>query len=414
MFQDPQGTSVKAREFPLWSLCAPSPSVLCCRLAPPPSFLRVGFSLCWCLRPAPAAPPVLLPRGFVLPMPLWLCVPVCSPKCCCCWGTEVLDTPLTALSSVVYCLCLLNSFCVFSGAAMSLPLFRGFSLPPFLCGCLFVCLLARRFVGSSLSFVVWGGRTLTGAMDWTALQRASLALSSWALCCSVQSAREQQSLQTWFVRCGCAAVFLQMVHSVGEWPLARMILLPPWRLQHALQILQGRWRPGIFEQFCLAPALRTLLASPVLISSKSAIGYWWYRLCDRHRFRCPSLYILRHDHACEPLRSRNFHTVGTVNLEFGGASNASRSWPWPVASIWRWWRPLMLSTLAASLSSRCNQPPILGVGVPNHCGSTATATEVQHLLQSQAWYRMTNDGSSVVSGRWLSLVLPCYPLSFSR
>ena len=70
MFQDPQGTSVKAREFPLWSLCASSPSVLCCRLAPPPSFLRVGFSLCWCLRPAPAAPPVLLPCCFVLPLPL--------------------------------------------------------------------------------------------------------------------------------------------------------------------------------------------------------------------------------------------------------------------------------------------------------------------------------------------------------
>ena len=67
----------------------------------------------------------------------------------------------------------------------------------------------------SLLCLVWGGRTLTGAMDWTALQRASLALTSRALCFSVQSAREQQSLQTWFVRCGYAAVILQMVHSVA-------------------------------------------------------------------------------------------------------------------------------------------------------------------------------------------------------
>ena len=53
-------------------------------------------------------------------------------------------------------------------------------------------------------------------MDWTALQRVALALTSVALCFTVQSAREQQSLQTWFVLCGYAAVVLQMVHSVGE------------------------------------------------------------------------------------------------------------------------------------------------------------------------------------------------------
>ena len=35
-------------------------------------------------------------------------------------------------------------------------------------------------------------------MDWAALQRALLALSSEALCSSVLSAREQQSLPTWF------------------------------------------------------------------------------------------------------------------------------------------------------------------------------------------------------------------------
>ena len=77
-------------------------------------------------------------------------------------------------------------------------------------------------------------------MDWTALQRALLALTSGALCFSVQSAREQQSLQTWFVLCGYAAVFLQMVHSVGE---CHMVLLTPLRprlLQHSLQIAQGR------------------------------------------------------------------------------------------------------------------------------------------------------------------------------
>ena len=60
---------------------------------------------------------------------------------------------------------------------------------------------------------------------------------------------------------------------------------------------------------------------------------------------------------------------------------------------------LMLSTFAASLSDRCNQPPILGVGVLHHCGSIATATGVQHLSQSLAWYRMSYDGSSVVSGQ---------------
>ena len=60
---------------------------------------------------------------------------------------------------------------------------------------------------------------------------------------------------------------------------------------------------------------------------------------------------------------------------------------------------LMLSTLAASLSGRCNQPPILRVGVLNHCGSIAAATGVQHLLQSLAWYRMSDDGSSVASGQ---------------
>ena len=128
---------------------------------------------------------------------------------------EKKKTSLTVLSARIHCLACRICLGCSSGAAMSLPPFRGFS-PPLPLGCLFVCLVACCFVGFSLFCFVWGGRTLTGAMDWTALQRASLALTSGALCFSVQSAREQQSLQTWFVWCGYAAVILQMVHSVGE------------------------------------------------------------------------------------------------------------------------------------------------------------------------------------------------------
>ena len=45
-----------------------------------------------------------------------------------------------------------------------------------------------------------------GAMDWTALQRVSLALTSGAPCLAVQSAREQQSLHTWFVQYGSSGI----------------------------------------------------------------------------------------------------------------------------------------------------------------------------------------------------------------
>ena len=64
MIQDPHWTSVKALEHPLWFSCALSPPVLCCLLASLSSFLRVGLSMCWCFRSAPAAPPVSLVLGF--------------------------------------------------------------------------------------------------------------------------------------------------------------------------------------------------------------------------------------------------------------------------------------------------------------------------------------------------------------
>ena len=53
------------------------------------------------------------------------------------------------------------------------------------------------------------------AIDWAALQRASLALSSGALCSSVLSAREQQSYKHGSLCC-CDFVTLVMV-----WPEVR-------------------------------------------------------------------------------------------------------------------------------------------------------------------------------------------------
>ena len=64
---------------------------------------------------------------------------------------------------------------------------------------LVVCWCSPCF-GSSLGGLGRGSRTRFGAMDWTALQRVSLALTSGAPCLTVQSAREQQSLHTWFVQ----------------------------------------------------------------------------------------------------------------------------------------------------------------------------------------------------------------------
>ena len=52
--------------------------------------------------------------------------------------------------------------------------------------------------------LVRGSRTRFGAMDWTALQWVSLALTSGTPCLAVQSAREQQSLHTWFVQYWCS------------------------------------------------------------------------------------------------------------------------------------------------------------------------------------------------------------------
>ena len=43
-------------------------------------------------------------------------------------------------------------------------------------------------------------------MDWTALQRTTLALTSGVPCLAVQSAREQQSLHTWYLQSEPAAL----------------------------------------------------------------------------------------------------------------------------------------------------------------------------------------------------------------
>ena len=48
-------------------------------------------------------------------------------------------------------------------------------------------------------------------MDWTALQRISLALTSGASCLAVQSAREQQSLHTWFVQHGFSGIAVMVL-----------------------------------------------------------------------------------------------------------------------------------------------------------------------------------------------------------
>ena len=202
------------------------PSSSCLML--PPGF-STSCPLCWVVpvlvfRPAPAALPALLPCYFVFLMPLVLCAPGCSPFLFVCWGwgTEAFVTPslpcplgATALPAefVLFCLFLAPPWHFSPSLSRFLP-------PPLPLGVLLFCLSVCCLVGLCLSVLVWGGRTLNRAMDWTALQRALLALPSWALCFSVQSAREQQSLQTWFVWCGCAAVILLMITRwvSGLWP----------------------------------------------------------------------------------------------------------------------------------------------------------------------------------------------------
>ena len=142
----------------------------------------------------------------------------------------------------------------FSGAAIFFPVFLRFLPPSPLC-CVFGLSLVFLWSVCSLCVCCWlggfvcccsflclfgmGSRTRTGAMDWTALQRVALALTRGALCFTVQSAREQQSLQAWFVLCGCSGT-LQTGHSVGECHMVLLILLRVRPLQHLLQIAQGR------------------------------------------------------------------------------------------------------------------------------------------------------------------------------
>ena len=61
-------------------------------------------------------------------------------------------------------------------------------------------------------------------MDWTALQRTSLALTSGVPCLAVQSAREQQSLHTWYLQSNPAAFCICV--------LCRNFLLTTWTVRH--------------------------------------------------------------------------------------------------------------------------------------------------------------------------------------
>ena len=89
--------------------------------------------------------------------------------------------------------------------------------------------------GSSLGGLGRGSRIRFGAMDWTAPQRVSLALTRGALCLTVQSAREQQSLHTWFVQYSCSGITADTTLR-GECSMtahtAATFSLVAWPLQH--------------------------------------------------------------------------------------------------------------------------------------------------------------------------------------
>ena len=92
-------------------------------------------------------------------------------------------------------------------------------------------------------------------MDWTALQRTSLALPSGVPCLAVQSAREQQSLHTWYVQSDPAALrrwhfvmYSASVHAAATfyWQLGPYSVTAnsagtkkPWQLWTAM--LGPRW-----------------------------------------------------------------------------------------------------------------------------------------------------------------------------
>ena len=198
MFRVPHWTSTKARKYPVWSLCALSPPVRCCLPAPClPSLC--GFS---CVRvwfcPLCSAPLFL----FRLLLLSCACVPLGSSlslvfRPAFCRALSVLRSAASMLNSFVFLLAPLSYFGPWRFHFLPLPWFC--LCVSGLCG-LFVlgCVLVGPLSCFVLGWLDRGSRTRFGAMDWTALQRASLALTSGAPCFAVQSAREQQSLHTWF------------------------------------------------------------------------------------------------------------------------------------------------------------------------------------------------------------------------
>ena len=110
----------------------------------------------------------------------------------------------------------------------------------FVLGCLVVfgCVLL-----GPLSLVVLGVfyreiRTRAGAMDWTALQRASLARPG--LLSALQSRAPASSKVCIHGSLRADELFRQLGHAVGERHPVLLTLLTVRPLQHSLQVAQGR------------------------------------------------------------------------------------------------------------------------------------------------------------------------------
>ena len=234
-------------------------------------------------------------------------------SCVCVFGSAPPSLPpLPVLRWVPLCRCFgLLPSCwirlVSRGATESI---WSFAAPPspsvflfaFVLGCLLVfgCVLL-----GPLSLVVLGVffreiRTRAGAMDWTALQRASLARPG--LLSALQS-RAPASSKVCIHGSLCAdELFRQLEHAVGERHLVLLTLLTVRPLQHSLQVAQGRWCLGIFEQFCRAPdkvcvCVPRWQRAPDFCNSAwpffSQINFWPYLhssfICDLHIYTvCPS------------------------------------------------------------------------------------------------------------------------------
>ena len=70
-------------------------------------------------------------------------------------------------------------------------------------------------------------------MDWTALQRTTLALTSGVPCLAVQSAREQQSLHTWYLQSEPAALRRwHLVMGALHLCVCCNFLLTTWTVRH--------------------------------------------------------------------------------------------------------------------------------------------------------------------------------------